>query len=183
MPSYENEPIVVQRDVKAVAIPAGVEVVLKLGSVGYVTQALGGSFTVYIDGNLFRIPGHEADAIGKNAAIAPEVPPGASEEDIKTIIWRQLKTCYDPEIPVNVVDLGLIYACDVSKNDDASRSVDIKMTLTAPGCGMGEILVQDVRDKILIVPTVAHANVELVFDPPWNQTMMSDEARLQTGMM
>lgn len=183
MPSYENEPIVVQRDVKAVAIPAGVEVNLKLGSVGYITQALGGSFTVYIDGNLFRIPGHEADAIGKKAAIAPEVPPGASEEEIKTVIWQQLKTCYDPEIPVNIVDLGLIYACDVSKNDDASRTVDIKMTLTAPGCGMGEILVQDVRDKVLIVPTVAHANVELVFDPPWNQTMMSDEARLQTGMM
>jgi len=84
---------------------------------------------------------------------------------------------------VNIVDLGLVYECDVSKNEDASRTVDIKMTLTAPGCGMGEVLVQDVRDKIQIVPTVARANVELVFDPPWNQTMMSDEARLQTGMM
>ena len=99
MHSYENEPIVVQREVKAVAIPAGVEVTLKLGSVGYITQALGGSFTVYIDGNLFRIAGHEADAIGKTAAKAPEVPPGASEEDIKNIVWQQLKTCYDPEIP------------------------------------------------------------------------------------
>jgi hypothetical protein len=132
MHSYENEPIVVQREVKAVAIPAGVEVNLKLGSVGYITQALGGSFTVYIDGNLFRIAGQDADAIGKTAA---------------------------------------------------TRTVDIKMTLTAPGCGMGEVLVQDVRDKVQIVPTVARANVELVFDPPWNQTMMSDEARLQTGMM
>lgn len=183
MSSYENEPIVVQRPVKAVAIPAGVEVNLKLGSVGYITQALGGSFTVYIDGNLFRIPGKDADAIGKTAATAPEVPPGASEEDIKNIVWQQLRTCYDPEIPVNIVDLGLIYECDVSKNEDATRNVDIKMTLTAPGCGMGETLVQDVRDKVQIVPTVAHANVELVFDPPWNQTMMSDEARLQTGMM
>jgi probable FeS assembly SUF system protein SufT len=183
MHSYENEPIVVQRDVKAVAIPAGVEVNLKLGSVGYITQALGGSFTVYIDGNLFRIPGQEADAIGKTAAEAPDVPPGASEEDIKNIVWRQLKTCYDPEIPVNIVDLGLVYECDVTKNEDATRTVDIKMTLTAPGCGMGDVLVQDVRDKVEIVPTVARANVELVFDPPWNQTMMSDEARLQTGMM
>ena len=183
MYSHENEPIVVQRDVKAIAIPAGVEVNLKLGSVGYITQALGGSFTVYIDGNLFRIAGHEADAIGKTAAVAPEVPPGASEDDIKAVVWKQLKTCFDPEIPVNIVDLGLIYECDVSKNDDATRTVDIKMTLTAPGCGMGEVLVQDVRDKIEIVPTVAKANVELVFDPPWNQTMMSDEARLQTGMM
>jgi probable FeS assembly SUF system protein SufT len=183
MYSHENEPIVVQRDVKAIAIPAGVEVNLKLGSVGYITQALGGSFTVYIDGNLFRIAGQEADAIGKTAAVAPDVPPGASEDDIKAVVWKQLKTCFDPEIPVNIVDLGLIYECDVSKNDDATRTVDIKMTLTAPGCGMGEVLVQDVRDKIEIVPTVAKANVELVFDPPWNQTMMSDEARLQTGMM
>ena len=183
MHSYENEPIVVQRDVKAVAIPAGVEVNLKLGAVGYITQALGGSFTVYIDGNLFRIAGHEADAIGKTAANAPEVPPGASEEDVKGIIWQQLKTCYDPEIPVNIVDLGLVYECEVTRNDDATRNVEIKMTLTAPGCGMGEILVQDVRGKVEIVPTVARANVELVFDPPWNQTMMSDEARLQTGMM
>jgi probable FeS assembly SUF system protein SufT len=183
MHSYENEPIVVQRDVKAIAIPAGVEVNLKLGSVGYITQALGGSFTVYIDGNLFRIAGTDADAIGKTAASAPEVPPGASDDDIKNIVWRQLKTCYDPEIPVNIVDLGLVYSCDVTKNDDATRNIDIKMTLTAPGCGMGEVLVQDVRDKVEIVPTVARATVELVFDPPWNQTMMSDEARLQTGMM
>lgn len=183
MYSHENQPIVVQREVKAVAIPAGVEVNLKLGSVGYITQALGGSFTVYIDGNLFRIAGRDADAIGKTVTVAPEVAPEASDEDIKNVIWQQLKTCYDPEIPVNIVDLGLIYSCDVSKNDDATRTVDIKMTLTAPGCGMGEILVQDVRDKVEIVPTVTHASVELVFDPPWNQTMMSDEARLQTGMM
>jgi probable FeS assembly SUF system protein SufT len=183
MHSYENEPIVVQREVKAVAIPAGVEVNLKLGAVGYITQALGGSFTVYIDGNLFRIAGQDADAIGKTAAAAPVVPPGASEEDIKNVVWQQLRTCYDPEIPVNIVDLGLVYKCAVSKNEDATRTVDIEMTLTAPGCGMGEVLVQDVRDKVQIVPTVARANVELVFDPPWNQTMMSDEARLQTGMM
>jgi probable FeS assembly SUF system protein SufT len=183
MHSYENEPIVVQREVQAVAIPAGAEVNLKVGSVGYITQALGGSFTVYVEGNLFRIAGRDADAIGKTPALAPDVPPGASEEDIKNIVWKQLKTCYDPEIPVNIVDLGLIYECDVRKNVDATRTVDIKMTLTAPGCGMGEILVQDVRDKVEIVPTVAQANVELVFDPPWNHTMMSEEARLQTGMM
>jgi probable FeS assembly SUF system protein SufT len=181
--NYENEPVVVQREVRAVAIPAGAEVNLKLGQVGYITQALGGSFTVYIDGNLFRIAGQDADAIGKTSAKPPDVPPGATEEDIKNIIWQQLKTCYDPEIPVNIVDLGLVYECDVSKNADSTRTVDIKMTLTAPGCGMGEVLVADVRDKVQIIPTVAQANVELVFDPPWNQTMMSDEARLQTGMM
>ncbi len=183
MYSHDNEPFVVQREIKAVAIPAGVEVNLKIGAVGYITQALGGSFTVYVDGNLFRIAGSDADAIGKTSASAPEVPLGASEDDFKNIIWQQLKTCYDPEIPVNIVDLGLIYTCDITKNADSSRSVDIKMTLTAPGCGMGEILVQDVRDKVQIVASVIHANVELVFDPPWNQSMMSDAARLQTGMM
>src|SRR6202012_724987 len=137
---YENEPIVVQREVKAVAIPAGVEVNLKLGSVGYITQALGGSFTVYIDGALFRIAGQEADAIGKSAAKPPEAPPGASEEEFKEVLWQQLKTCYEPEVPVNIVDLGLVYECEVKRNEDATRSVEIKMTLTAPGCGMGEVL-------------------------------------------
>jgi probable FeS assembly SUF system protein SufT len=175
MRSHENEPIAVRRDVKAVAIPAGVEVNLKVGQVGYITQALGGSFTVYVDGNLFRIAGSDADAIGMTVAKVPEVPPGASTEDIRNVVWQQLRTCFDPEIPVNIVDLGLVYACEVHDlgND----------TLTAPGCGMGEVLVQDVREKIQLVPTVSHADVELVFDPPWNQTMMSDEARLQTGMM
>jgi probable FeS assembly SUF system protein SufT len=181
--SRESEPIVVQRAVKAFAIPAGVEVNLKIGSVGYITQALGGSFTVYIDGSLFRIAGIDADAIGKEMSKPPEVPPGASDDDIRGVIWNQLKTCFDPEIPINIVDLGLVYECDVVKNADDSRTVDIKMTLTAPGCGMGDVLVQDVRDKVEIVPTVGKANVELVFDPPWNQTMMSEEARLQTGMM
>ncbi len=183
MPSHENEPIAVRRDVKAVAIPAGVEVNLKVGQVGYITQALGGSFTVYVDGNLFRIAGADADAIGMTIAKPPEVPPGASTEDIRNVVWQQLRTCFDPEIPVNIVDLGLVYACEVHDSADDTRTVEVKMTLTAPGCGMGEVLVQDVRDKIQLVPTVTRADVELVFDPPWNQTMMSDEARLQTGMM
>ena len=183
MHSYENEPIVVQREVKAVAIPAGVEVNLKLGAVGYITQALGGSFTVYIDGNLFRIAGQDADAIGKSAASAPEVPPGASEEDIKNIVWQQLKTCYDPEIPVNIVDLGLVYECDVSKNEDATRMVDIKMTLTAPGCGMGDVLREDIKGKLVSIPGIREADVQVVFDPPWSMQMMSDAAKLQLGMM
>lgn len=183
MRSYENEPVVVQREVKAIAIPAGVEVNLKLGSVGYITQALGGSFTVYIDGNLFRIAGQDADAIGKTPAQPPQVPEGASDEDVKRVIWQQLRTCYDPEIPVNIVDLGLVYECEVTKGEDGGRTVDIRMTLTAPGCGMGDVLVQDVRDKVELVPTVKRAHVELTFDPPWNYSMMSDEARLQTGMM
>ena len=109
--------------------------------------------------------------------------PEMSSARLRDLAWEQMRACFDPEIPINIVDLGLVYECDVTKNEDATRTVDIKMTLTAPGCGMGEVLVQDVRDKVQIVPTVARANVELVFDPPWNQTMMSEEARLQTGMM
>jgi probable FeS assembly SUF system protein SufT len=183
MHRMENEPVVVQRDVQAVIIPAGIEVKLRTGSVGYITQSLGGSFTVYVEGNLFRIAGEDADAIGKEPPVRPELPPGATEEDVRRLVWDQLKSCYDPEIPINVVDLGLIYDCDVSRNDDGSRNVDVRMTLTAPGCGMGDFLAQDVKDRIEAIPTIREARVEIVFDPPWNQSMMSEAARLETGML
>ena len=182
MRTHENEPFVVNRDVKAVMVPAGVEVSLRPGQAGYITQALGGSFTVYIEGNLFRIAGENADAIGKDVVKAPELPPNATEEDVKKLCWDQMRTCFDPEIPINIVDLGLIYDCNVTANPDGTRTVEISMTLTAPGCGMGEILVEDVKDKVQRIPTVSSARVELTFDPPWSQTMMSEAARLQTGM-
>src|SRR5579871_3829751 len=178
----ENEPFVVNREVRAVMVPAGVEVNLKPGQAGYITQALGGSCTVYLEGNLFRIPGEHADAIGKEPVKAPELPPNATEEDVRKLAWDQMRTCYDPEIPINIVDLGLVYDCTVTANADGTRNVDITMTLTAPGCGMGEILVEDVKDKVQRIPTVSATRVELTFDPPWNQTMMSEAARLQTGM-
>jgi probable FeS assembly SUF system protein SufT len=182
MRSHENEAFVVYREVKAIIVPAGTEVTLKAGQAGYVTQSLGGSFTVYVDGNLFRIAGADADAIGKEVVKPPELPPDASEEDVLKVVWDQLRTCYDPEIPINIVDLGLVYECEVNPNEDGTRTVEVKMTLTAPGCGMGEILVDDAKDKIERIPTVREARVELVFDPPWNQSMMSEVARLQTGM-
>jgi probable FeS assembly SUF system protein SufT len=182
MRSHENEPFVVNREVKAVIVPAGVEVNLKPGQSGYITQALGGSFTVYMEGNLFRISGEDADAIGKEPVKPPELPPNATENDVRELAWAQMRTCYDPEIPINIVDLGLVYDCAVQPNEDGSRTVEVRLTLTAPGCGMGEILVDDVRDKIERIPTVREVRVELTFDPPWNQSMMSEEARLQTGM-
>lgn len=182
MRTQNNEPFVVNRDVSAVVVPAGVEVRLKPGQAGFITQALGGSFTVYIDGTLFRISGADADAIGKEVVAGPELPPNATEDDVRNLVWKQLKTCYDPEIPIDIVELGLVYECDVKANEDGSRTVAIKMTLTAPGCGMGEVLVADVKDKVERIPTVRAAEVELVFDPPWNQSMMSEAARLQTGM-
>jgi probable FeS assembly SUF system protein SufT len=179
---HENEPFIVNREVRAVIVPAGQELNLKPGQAGYITQALGGSFTVYIDGNLFRISGEDADAIGQEAVKPPELPPNAGEEDIKKLAWEQMRTCYDPEIPINIVDLGLVYECDVKANADGTRTVEVKITLTAPGCGMGDILVDDVRDKIKRIPTVSEVRVELTFDPPWNQSMMTEAARLQTGM-
>ena len=180
---HSHEPFSLARDVNAVIIPAGEAVTLREGTSGFITQALGGSFTVYVEGNLFRIAGLDADALGKEPVEPPAVPDNATDEDIEQVIWQQLKTCYDPEIPINIVDLGLVYRCEVSQGADGQRSVEVDMTLTAPGCGMGEILVQDAQEKIAIVPTVSDVKVELVFDPPWNASMMSDEARLQTGMM
>ena len=180
---YTNEPFSLSRDVRAVVIPMGEELQLRAGTTGFITQALGGSFTVYVEGNLFRIAGSDADALGKEPIPPPEIPENATDKDIEEVIWQQLKTCYDPEIPVNIVDLGLIYRLDVTPGKNGQRSVSIDMTLTAPGCGMGEILVQDAQEKIVVIPTIADVRVELVFDPPWNQSMMSDEARLQTGLM
>ena len=180
---HMNEPVTISRDVKAIIIPAGEEILLREGTTGFITQALGGSFTVYVEGNLFRIAGTEADALGKEPTPPPEVPDNPTDADIEDVIWKQLKTCYDPEIPVNIVDLGLIYRCEVTPLGNGQRTVSVDMTLTAPGCGMGDVLVQDAREKISIVPTVSDVHVELVFDPPWNQGMMSEEARLQTGMM
>jgi probable FeS assembly SUF system protein SufT len=181
--SRDHEPITIQHDVEAVMVPAGVAVTLRAGKTGFITQALGGSFTVYIEGNLFRVAGRNADALGKEVSTPLELPPNATDEDVKELVWGQMKTCFDPEIPVNIVELGLIYQCDLTPSEAGKRIAHITMTLTAPGCGMGEVLVADVREKVEMVPTIERAEVELVFDPPWNQSMMSDAARLQTGMM
>jgi probable FeS assembly SUF system protein SufT len=181
--AHNHESFVIQREVEAVMVPSGHPIRLQPGMAGFISQALGGSFTLYIEGNLYRLAGTNADAIGKEPVRAPELPPDATRDDVLELAWQQMKTCYDPEIPVNIVDLGLIYECEVTANDDATWHVEVKMTLTAPGCGMGEVLVQDVKDKLEQIPTVREAQVELVFDPPWRREMMSPAAQLQTGMM
>ena len=180
---HTNEPVTLIRDVSAIIIPVGESLTLRKGTEGFITQALGGSFTVYVEGNLFRISGADADALGKEPVAPPAIPDNATDKDIEDVIWEQLKTCYDPEIPVDIVNLGLVYRCELRPLGNGDRSVEIDMTLTAPGCGMGDVLVQDAREKIAVIPTVAEVRVELVFDPPWNVGMMSDEARLQTGLM
>jgi probable FeS assembly SUF system protein SufT len=181
--SSQNEPVTFRRDCPAVLIPAGEQVNIPSGSTGFLTQALGGNFTVYIDGNLFRLAGENADAIGMEPTRAPQVPEDAGVEVIEALIWQQLKTCYDPEIPINIVDLGLIYKCDLEATGPSRWRARVAMTLTAPGCGMGDILAQDVREKIELIPNIDGAEVELVFDPPWNQSMMSEEARLEAGLL
>jgi probable FeS assembly SUF system protein SufT len=172
-----------ERDCAAVLVPQGESVTLPAGSVGYITQSLGGSFTVFVEGNLFRIAGEDADAIGKPLPEPLRLPEGAGDDEVEKLVWQQLRTCFDPEIPINVVELGLVYACDLENTGEGQRKASIRMTLTAPGCGMGDILVEDVRTKVERVPTITEADVELVFDPPWNQSMMSEAARLETGML
>lgn len=180
--SHTSQPCTFERDCEVVMIPSGDEVTIPVGTVGYITQALGGSFTVFVDGNLFRVAGIDADAIGKEPVTLPSLPENATEDDVEKLLWDQLKTCYDPEIPVNIVDLGLVYRCEMDKDEKGDRVVFVQMTLTAAGCGMGDILVDDVRSKLELVPTVSRVDVELTFDPPWNQSMMSEVARLETGM-
>jgi probable FeS assembly SUF system protein SufT len=175
-------PVTFQRDCPVIIVPDGTEVELPAGTVGYITQSLGGSFTLYVDGRLFRLAGQDADAIGKEPPPQPQPPPGATNEDYEALVLQQLQTVYDPEIPISVVELGLIYSCDIDHRADDDREVNVVMTLTAPGCGMGDILVADVHDRLKAIPTINTVNVALTFDPPWNQSMMSEEARLETGM-
>jgi len=183
MYSRSSEPVHFERDCPAVLVPQGESVTLPAGSYGYITQALGGSYTVFVEGNLFRIAGKDGDAIGKEPAAPLQLTDTASDDEVEAMIWSQLRTCFDPEIPFNIVDLGLIYEANLSQREDGQRQVDVKMTLTAPGCGMGEILVDDVRSKLEMIPTIAEADVELVFDPPWGRHMMSEAAKLETGML
>jgi probable FeS assembly SUF system protein SufT len=180
-----NDPVTLSRDVEASVIPVGTKVTLQKGEPAHITQSLGGSYTVVVNGNMFRIEGKDADALGLSAA---ETKSGAAagpvtQEQVEKETWNQLRTCYDPEIPVNIVDLGLIYDCHIEPIGAGSYRVGVKMTLTAPGCGMGPVLQQDVQNKLLSLEAVDDVAVELVWDPPWNQSMLSEAAKLQLGMM
>ena len=180
-----NEPKILTRDVEASVVPVGTKVTLQKGGQAYVTQSLGGVFTVIVNGNMFRIDGKDADALGLEIKSAPAttISGPVTQEQLEKQIWESLKTCYDPEIPVNIVDLGLIYDCHLTPAGENSFKADVKMTLTAPGCGMGPMLAQDVQNKLLSLEPIDEANVELVWDPPWNQGMMTEAAKLQLGLM
>ena len=183
MNGADNEPVVVKRDVEGLMVPSGIPITLPADSLVYITQAMGGNFTVYFEGNLVRVPGADADALGREPVARPELPENATDEQFEALVGEQLRTIYDPEIPINVVELGLIYDCIVSRRPSGERDVAIRMTVTAPGCGMGEILVEEARQKIELIPTAGTVNVELVFDPPWSQEMMSEAARLEAGLL
>ena len=180
-----NEAKILTRDVEAAVVPVGAKVTLQKGGQAYVMQSLGGSYTVVVNGNMFRIDGKDADALGLEAHPKPAAASGGpvTQEGLEKQVWEALKTCYDPEIPVNIVDLGLIYDCHLTPAGENSFKADVKMTLTAPGCGMGPMLAQDVQNKLLSLEPIDEANVELVWDPPWNQSMMSEAAKLQLGLM
>ncbi|WP_459829261.1 putative Fe-S cluster assembly protein SufT [Hydrogenophilus islandicus] len=176
-----SETVALKRDCPVIAVPTGEPAILPEGTVVEIVQALGGSYTVQLGWRLFRIDGADADALGKTPRPKPQLPEGADDQAVEALVWEQLKTCYDPEIPINIVDLGLIYDCQVIPQTNGSRHVHIRMTLTAPACGMGPVLTEEVRRRVLEVPTVESCDVELVFDPPWDRSRMSEAARLATG--
>jgi probable FeS assembly SUF system protein SufT len=177
-----QEPVTLGRDCPAVAVPEGVDVTLPKGTVGTLTQSLGGNFTIYVRGHMFRIAGADADALGRTSPAAPTLPEGASHGDVEKLVWAQMRTCYDPEIPVNIVDLGLIYECRVEPRGEDRREVFVKMTLTDPSCGMAQWLTEDVKSRIEAIPTVEAAHVEFVLEPRWTRDRMSPVARLETGL-
>jgi len=181
-----REEVTFSRNAEGIMIPSGERVLIPDGSHATITQSLGGSYTLITErGLMVRVSGREVEAIGKTPQDVPDVKAGeeVTPEKLEQLVWDQLKTCYDPEIPVNIVDLGLVYLCEVQPADGGGQNVKIKMTLTAPGCGMGPVLAHDVKGKIEALPGVKSAEVEVVFDPVWDRSMMSDAAKLQLGMM
>jgi len=182
-----SEPKILTRDVEASVVPIGTKVTLQKGETAHITQSLGGSYTVVVNGNMFRIAEKDVDALGIEAVTQPAVAAAATgpvtPDQLEKQVWESLKTCYDPEIPVNIVDLGLIYDCHLTPIGENNFKADVKMTLTAPGCGMGPVLAQDVQNKLISLEPIDEANVELVWDPPWNQSMMTEAAKLQLGLL
>jgi probable FeS assembly SUF system protein SufT len=170
------------REIEAREIPSGTKLMIPEGTPLAITQSLGGSYTVMTPyGSMARIDGKDADAIGEEVVASPEE--AAAGKSTEELAWEQLKTCYDPEIPVNIVDLGLVYQCGATPLPDGGNKIEVRFTLTAPGCGMGDVLREDILGKLLSLPDVREADVQVLFDPPWNMSMMSEAAKLQLGLM
>jgi probable FeS assembly SUF system protein SufT len=179
---HMQKEVTTTREVEAREIPSGTKLMIPEGTPLAITQSLGGSYTVITPyGSMARIDGKDADAIGEEAAASPEE--AAAGKTTEELAWEQLKTCYDPEIPVNIVDLGLVYQCGATPLPEGGNKIEVRFTLTAPGCGMGDVLREDIRGKLLSLPDVREADVQVLFDPPWNMSMMSEAAKLQLGLM
>jgi len=181
-----NEPITLTRDVEGTIVPVGTKVTLKKGELAHVTQSLGGSYTIVVNGNMFRLADKDVDALGIEVAAKPASPTGQrrTPEELEQEVWSQLKTCYDPEIPVNIVDLGLVYDCVLTPiAETSSYRAQLKITLTAAGCGMGPALSSDVQAKLMVLDEITEASCDVVFDPMWNQSMMSEASKLELGLM
>ena len=179
----DNHEIALKRDCEAIQIPAGLKTTLPAGTEVIITQSLGGSYTIACDYGLFRIADENADALGLETRSEQEQNKDSAETVDEKEVWEQLRTVYDPEIPVNIVDLGLVYDCQIVADQESGTKVEVKMTLTAPGCGMGPAIAQDARSKILTIPGVDEADVELVWDPPWNQHMISEAGKMKLGLI
>ena len=175
--------ISLSRDCEVISVPYGEKEILKEGTEVQIMQALGGSYTVYTVEGMFRINGTNADAIGKEVEKPPSLPENITDDEFEEKVWDQMKTVFDPEIPINVVDLGLIYDCRLNKSDDDNFIIEVDMTLTAPGCGMADVLVADIQERVEMMPRVVSVKVELVLDPPWSMEMMSEAARLEAGLI
>ena len=178
------ERVELTREVEAIRVPAGNRFKLEAGLEVIITQTLGGTFTVQVPayGGLFRIAGKDADAIGKTPDVAAATVASAAGGDLESMVWDSLKTCYDPEIPVNIVDLGLVYGMQIKDESDGAKKIEVKMTLTAQGCGMGASIAHDAKQKLIALPGVTEADVELVWDPPWNPQMISPEGKERLGL-
>lgn len=182
---HENTEKTLVRDCVVTRIPSGEPFTLTAGTQVYITQALGGSFTVATDQGLARVEEKDADALGIDSTATDAAPRQVATDvpvDVKSV-WDQLRTCYDPEIPVNIVDLGLVYDCVVNQPEGSAATIDVKMTLTAPGCGMGPVIAEEAKQKIMTIPGVEDAEVILVWDPPWNQAMISEAGQMKLGMI
>ena len=180
-PDNENNIVILRRDCHALMVPSGARILLQKDMEVTITQALGNTYTVNVYGNLARVDGKDADALGKEPPDPlADLPENATLEEK---IWVLLKSVYDPEIPVNIVDLGLIYRCAIEPLENDLFLVKVQMTLTAPGCGMGPVIAEEVKAKIASIAAVSNVEVEIVFDPPWSREMMTDEAKLELGVM
>lgn len=185
MMHLKSEEIEVLRDCPAVTIPYGSPVTIEKGCIAVITQKLGSSITVMVQGNLYRVEGQDADALGLEVEVDEQhVPDGpVTEEWVKERAWEVMTTCFDPEIPVDIVNLGLVYGCDIISLGDERFRIEVRMTLTAPGCGMGTMIADEARNKLLNIHGVEEVTVDLVWDPPWSREMMSESARLQLGLL